>query len=887
MGRLTNRDRGYAAPPRWAEGLLSRFSPAGMEDELQGDLLEMYTYWVKTVGPSRARWRYALTVLRMIRPFCRSKTKQTYQYPQPLFFSSDMIRNYFTVAWRNLLRYKGYTALNLVGLTAGLTCVILVGLYIWDELSYDRFHKNADRIYRVTRDFVDQDGNVNLHLGLIAAPFAPRLQTDFPEIEQAVRLLGAGASLAFTDKLFNENNMFFAEKNLFKVFSFQVHQGNRDQALAEPYTVMFSEPMARKYFGSENPIGKTVRVAGEIDLVVTGVFEPLPAQSHFHPNFLISLATAEDERINGKETMRSNFGANGSATYLLLPENYDVSRLQRLFPAFIDKHLGKDAHKWTRLYLQKLTDIHLHSHLGSELEANSDSKYVTLFALIGFFILILACINYTNLATARSARRAKEIGLRKVIGAEKWQLATQFQSESVLLTCGALVLAVALSALLLPTVNTFSGKAIAMAALFNPYSITALVGLVLLTGLLAGGYPALYLTSLEPLNALKNQRSQPHRSNPLRQSLVVVQFSVAIFLLIGTAVVFEQLRFIQSKKLGYRKEQMVILPNPGKDLAHAFEQALMGIPGVTQVAFSSKVPSDRLLDMAQIQVPATTGRPAQKRELKVLYVDHDFLPTYEMRLLAGRSFSRQYPSDDSTAFVLNQRAVKLLGWSTPREAVNAPLVSGTRQGRIIGVIEDVHFESLQQSIEPLVMIIDQGRFNSVTLKLSIDEVSNTLARAKNIWQQFQPHSPFEYQFLDQNFQRLYQTEQTRGQLFTAFTIVALLIACLGLLGLAAYTAEQRTKEIGVRKALGASVSSVVGLLAKDFLKPVFIAILIASPVAWYTMRQWLQGFAYRIDMEGWYFALAGLLAIGIALLTVSFQSIKAALMNPVKALGRE
>ncbi len=801
-----------------------------------------------------------------------------------------MLKSYVTIALRNLIRHKGYTFINVLGLTVGLACFLLIALYVKDELSYDRYHRNADRIYRVTRDWVEKSGTVSLHLGHVAPPFGPLLKNDFGEIEQVVRLLGTGFTLSHGDKVFNEEDIFFAEENLFKVFTFHVTQGNPDKALADPFTIMLSRPMAEKYFRGENPVGKVLRVNGQDDLTVSGVFEPLPAQSHFHPQFLVSFKTLEDDRIYGKEGLRTNFGNNSFATYLLLPKNYDPARLTARLPAFIDKNMsgeGDKPSKWTRLYLQKLTDIHLKSNLDSEIEANGDINYIYIFSAIGVLVLLIACINYMNLATARSAGRAKEVGLRKVIGAQRGQLIGQFLSESALLTVIALLMALAAAVLMLPHLNAFTGKSLTMNNLLDGQVVGIVIILAVVTGLVAGSYPAFFLASFQPVKVLKGRLSAASRNGRLRQSLVVVQFAISIFLIICTAVVYRQLNYMQDKSLGYRKDQVLVLPAYDGDTTinyQAFIDELKGSTGIKNAGRSSRIPSGRLLDTNGAQVMKGDSLAYTDVPIKYLGVDHDFIPTYEMKLLAGRNFSRQFATDDTTAFILNETAVKQIGWKNPEQAIDQPFGYGDRKGRIVGVLKDFHFESLHEEIVPLVLLMNSNGYNNLSVSIAGNDIPAALAHVEKTWKKFLPNRPFEYEFLDQRFGELYRAEGTRGTLFTIFASISIFIACLGLFGLASFTITQRSKEISVRKVLGASVTGIVALLSKEFVRLVLIAFLVAIPLAWYFMDQWLQDFAYRTGIGIELFAIAGLLALFIALATVSYQAIRAALSNPVNSL---
>ncbi|MBC3786953.1 ABC transporter permease [Spirosoma utsteinense] len=803
-----------------------------------------------------------------------------------------MLRNYFKIAFRNLAKHKGFSFINITGVAIGLTCFLLISLYVQDELSYDCYNTHADRTYRLTRTFLSTEGTASLRLAQAAPPFGPLIKQDFPEAEQVVRTIDNGGLLRYGEHSFNEEDIFFAEANLFKVFDINVTSGNPEHALVNPFSILFSQPMAEKYFGQENPVGKTVRLYDQFDMTVTGVFEPLPAQSHFHPSFLLSFSTFNDPRVYGAEQLRTSWSNNSFNTYVLLKSGDPGSpqRMEAAFPGFQDKYVpaeeGRKASSFSVLNLQKLTDIHLKSHTDSEVEPTGDMSYIYLFSAIGLFILLIACINYMNLATARSAGRAKEVGMRKVVGALRSQLIGQFLSESILLVTFALGIAIVLLILCLPVLNTFTQKQLSFQQLLDPVFLSILVGITLLTGLVAGSYPAFFLTSFRPLGVLKGQIASTMRTGKLRQVLVITQFAIAIALIISTAVVYNQMKYIQNYRLGYAKDQVLLMPDIGDSTTNyeTLKQQLVQTGMVRDMGRSSRVPSGRLLDSYGGMALKGDSMAPVKINLRGLRVDHDFIPAYQIQMAAGRNFSRAYTTDTSM-IVLNETAARQLGW-TPEQAIGKPFQYGPVKGQIIGVTKDYHFESLHQPVAALAMILvpDQLNWLSIPLKGSTPAA---IRQVESVWKRFFPQRPFDYQFLDTRFDRLYAREQTQQTLFTIFASVAILISCLGLFGLSMFMAEQRTKEIGIRKVLGASELSLVALFSQDFMKLVLVALLIASPVAWYAMHTWLSDFAYRTDIHWWVFLLAGGLTVGIALLTVSFQSVKAALMNPVKSLRSE
>ncbi|GAB3704438.1 ABC transporter permease [Spirosoma flavus] len=801
-----------------------------------------------------------------------------------------MLRNYLLIAFRNLRKHKAFSFINIVGVAVGLACFLLIALYVKDELSYDRYNANADRIYRVTRTFLSSEGTPSLKLAQAAPPFGPLIKQDFPEAEQVVRTIDNGALIKYGEHSFNEDDVFFAEANLFKVFDFKITSGNPDQALVNPFSIMFSRPMAEKYFGKENPIGKTVRIGNQFDMIVTGVYEPLPTQSHFHPNFLISFSTFNDNRVYGAEQLRTNWGNNAFNTYMLLKPGVDPKRIEAAFPAFQNKHIpsgeGAKPSTWSVLNLQNVADIHLYSHTDSEVEPTGDISYIYLFSAIGLFILLIACINYMNLATARSAGRAKEVGMRKVVGALRTQLISQFLSESFVLVIFALIIAIFLVVLGLPTLNDFTKKQLALNQLLDPVFLTILLSITLLTGLVAGSYPAFFLTSFRPLGVLKGQIASTMRSGKLRQVLVITQFSIAIALIISTAIVYNQMKYIQDYRLGYAKDQVLIIHDASDSTTNyeTLKEQFIQTGSVRGVGRSSRIPSGRLLDSQDAKAMKGDTMTPVKINLRGLRVDYDFIPTYQIKMAAGRNFSRNY-STDTSMVVLNETAARQLGW-TPEQAIGKPFQYGSAKGQIIGVTKDFHFESLHQQMAALAMVMSTDNFNWLSIPLKGD-VPTAVKNVESVWKRFFPGRPFNYQFLDERFGRLYAREQTQQTLFSVFAGIAILISCMGLFGLSMFMAEQRTKEIGIRKVLGASEISLVALFSKDFMKLVLVSLVIASPVAWWAMHNWLNDFAYRTDIHWWVFVLAGGLTILIALLTVSFQSVKTALTNPIKSLRSE
>lgn len=808
-----------------------------------------------------------------------------------------MFRNYLKIAIRNLLKYRFISFINLSGLTIGLTCCLLITIYILNELSYDKYNVNAKNIYRVTRTFYDNKGSVSFNFCTISPPFGYYFPTDFPEIKKMTRLLDNGTTpLKYKDKIFNEKNIFFADENLFDVFTVNVLKGNPTKALVDPFSVMLTEETAKKYFGDEDPVNKTIRFNNQFDVKVTGIYKAFPANSHLHPEMLLSFNTLKDSTVYGERNLETNWGNNSFYTYLLMPDHFSPDRMISQFPSFIDRrmagqeYVGKQASKFTSLGLQKLSDIHLYSHTDSEAEPNGDISRVYIFSAIALFILLIACINYMNLSTARSALRAREIGIRKVIGAEKKELIAQFLGESVLVCFAATLLAFVLCYLALPWLNRISGQELSLNLLLKWQIIVPLILTPFVVGILSGLYPALFMSSFQPVKTLKGLFKARGGSISFRKVLVVAQFAISIILIITTAIVFQQLGYMQNKSLGFDKERVITMANsPEVNKQYdAFRTELLQNAAFKNVTRSSRIPTGRLLDNMGASTYTGDSAQAVKTDLKFVSVDPDFISTFGIAVKSGRFFSREYGTD-TASFVLNESSAKAIGW-TNQEAVGKEFKYGPQKGHIIGVINDFHFESMHQAIGPMIFCLfpaSQVYFNNVSIKIAGNDIPSALNYFERTWKKYFPETPVDYTFLDQNFDKLYQAEQKQAKLFTVFACIAIFIACLGLFGLSAFAITQRIKEIGIRKVLGANVQGIVVLLSREFLMLVLFAAPIAFIVAWIAMNNWLRDFAYRVSIHWWVFIIAGILAALIAFITVSFQAVRAAVANPVKSLRTE
>jgi putative ABC transport system permease protein len=816
-----------------------------------------------------------------------------------------MIKNYLRSAFRNIKRHPFVSFINIFGLTVGLICCLLILSYIINERSYDKFNTNAEDIRRVTRIFYSSKNVESLHLSAIAPPFGPLLQSAFPDIKKVTRVLAIGSTaFHYKDKLFDEKNSVFADENFFDFFSVPVVVGDHNNALKEPYSIMLSESMAKKYFGDSDPINKGILLdnvfLGKIkhDFKVTGVFKAFPANSHMHPEILMSFSTLKDPVIYGENGLANDFGGNAFYTYLLFPKNYNTDRIESQLPDFLDKYVHLDGtagnaktHDGTKLTFEKLTDIHLRSHLDDEFEQNGDIKRVYIFSAIALFILLIACINYMNLSTARSVLRAKEIGIRKVIGAQRKEIISQFLSESVLITWFAVALAMAATSFLLPMINHLANTNLAFDSLLQWQILVPVLLLPFVIGLISGIYPAIFMSSFLPVKVLKGIIKTGSGGVSFRKVLVVLQFSISIILIVATTVVYRQLQYIQKIDLGFNKDAVLTMEYVGQlnPQYEAFKADLLKNGAIKDVGRSSRIPSGRLLDFQNGWALVDGIMKPIQGDLKYISADYGFIPTYGMKMAAGRNFSQAF-STDTNNYIVNEAAVRSLGWKTPQNAIGKDIMYGGIRGKVVGIVKDFHFESLHQAITPLLFqlpSVSNSQYHVMSVKVNSRDVQTAVSSLQATWHKYLPETPFDFTFLDDKLGQLYSSEQHQGSLFTIFSCIAIFIACLGLFGLSAFTIAQRVKEIGVRKVLGASVQQIVLELSKGFLLLVLISAAVAIPIAGWAMHQWLADFAFHTEMGWWIFAAAGMLALTIAFITIGFQSVKAALANPVKSLRGE
>lgn len=810
-----------------------------------------------------------------------------------------MLKNYFKVAWRNLLRNKTFSLINILGLAIGLASFILIALFVADELSYDRFNEKASRIYRINGDV--RFGGNDLRLAVSSDMMGPTLKNDFPQVEQFVRIYNSSGSKLIKkgNEFIDESAVAHADSTLFDVFTFPAIAGDTRKALNDPNTVVLTGSAALKYFGTTDVLGKTIETNEDNSTLykITAVIKDLPRNSHFNFDFFFSM--------DNVEYGWGNFLSHNFQTYLLLREGADPNEIESKFPDVIDRYVLPQAQQFMEIKsmdefrrsgnkleysLMPLTDIHLKSDRFPELGVNSDVQYVYIFSAVALFILLIACVNFMNLSTARSANRAREVGIRKVLGTEKKSLVSQFLLESIFTAVISMLLALALVSLAIGYFNGIAGKELTMSVLLSPKYLAFLVLLPLVVGALAGSYPAAFLSSFKPVNVLKGKINQGLKRSYLRSGLVVFQFFTSIVLIVGTLVVYRQLNFIRNKKIGFNKDQVLVVngTNALGNNTDAFHQQVAALTGVKKAAFAGYLPVSNSARNDNTFFSEAVMTNDNGLNMQVWNVDYDYIPTLGMELVDGRNFSKSFGAD-SSAVIINESAAALIGFKDPigKKIYTSDGTPGTTLDyTIIGVVKNFNFESLRRNVGPLCMRLG---YNKWTAAYRIDpaHTSNLIAQIENKWKSLSPAMPFSYQFLDESFDSMYRAEQRVGKVAISFAVLAVLIACLGLFGLATYMAEQRTKEIGVRKVLGASVPNIVTMLSGDFIRLVLIASVLAFPVAWYAMDLWLRDFAYRINVGWWVFVVAGVVAILIAIITVSYQAIKAAIANPVTSLRAE
>ncbi len=870
--------------PKIAFSVLRFLIPEYDREFLYFNFKDLYDQALTGKGPFYAAAWLWMQILSSIPGFFSAK----------LYWSGIMIKNFLKITIRNFQRHKVYSLINILGLTFGMAMFLLIILWIQDELSYDTYHKNADRIYRLTVS--SKIGDTENDLAMSTPLLGQTLVNDFPEVLRSTRFYNVWGDILVThkDNSFVEKRFMYADSNVFKVLSIPLLKGDPETALKNPNTLVLSESSARKYFGEDNPVGKTLLINKKVQYSVTGVFKDIPRNSHLHADILASFS-------GHWYSTDQNWVSSNCFTYILLEKNFPPENLETKFPGIIKKHAGpkvkaalgitlEEFYKSGGKYayeLQKITDIHLHSNLQYELEANSDIKYVYFFAAIALFILIIACINFINLTTAKARNRAKEVGIRKIAGSTKMQLIRQFIFESFFLCLIAMFFALVLVYMLLPWFNELSGKQLTVDFAENTPILMIVFCLAIFVGLFSGSYPAFFLASLKPVSMLKHNTKQGIKRPILRRGLVILQFSISIFILIGTFVVIEQLQFIQDRKLGFNKENVLVIKraNALGNQWQAFKREILNNNNILSAAGTNTHPGLTLGD----DIYKREGVDNQTFIIWQLFADQEFVKTMEIELNEGRDFSREMGTD-SSAIILNERAVSFLGLTEPvgkRLFLQLPGKSTEKPYNIIGVMKNFHFQTLKKEIRPMAVRLLEWNPTYLLCRINSNNLPETLSFLKDKWNNFTSDQPIEFEFLDEKLEKQYNAEQLTGKLFSLFSILTLLIACLGLFGLSAYMAEQRTKEIGIRKVLGASIPGILYLYSKEFLLCVLISNVIAWPAAWIVMNNWLRNFVYRTGM-GWdIFVISGFTAVIITIITISYHSVKAFSANPVNSLRYE
>jgi putative ABC transport system permease protein len=855
--------------------LLSRLISKQKNYGLFGDMEEIYNFQVVEKGRIKADLWFWLQVGKTIPASLLNS----------LYWSSVMFNNYLKITFRNFKRQKAYSIINVTGLAVGMACFICILVYVHHELSYDRFHANADNICRLV-----MKGNTSgspFDVALSSGPIGPTMVKDFPEVDKAVRFQRRERiPVNYEKKQFLEEGIFYADETVFDVFTFSLLKGNPDTALKNPFSAVIIRETARRYFGSANPLGKILRFNQREDYAVTGVMEDVPENSHINFDFLLSYETllAANRSQTESWTQFTNY------TYLLLKEGANPREIEKKIPALNAGHMGFDPADmgWNLIFaLQPLKSIHLHSNLQGEIKENGDIAYIYIFSSIAVFILLLACINFMNLATARSSNRAKEMGMRKVLGASRGKLIKQFLGESLIYSFLSLLLALILVEFAIPALSSLSGHTLDVRYTEIPWLIPGTAGIAIFAGLTAGIYPSLILASFQPAHVIKRSPGSAHQRRYFRSVLVTFQLAVSTFLIIATGIILRQNAFMKNKKLGFDKERVIVLQivdDSVRQSIAAVKQELKNLPGVLDVTATSHIPGWGGLAAAHLP----EGFSMENTQImRIIHTDHDFLNTMGIELVAGRNFSPEFPGDPQRSVLINETAAKKFGWDNPL-GKRIQQIYGNKQIRVVvGVVKDFHMSSLHNPIEPMFINNSFPAINAVCVRTGPGNIKRTLDSIRATWKNVIPNAPFEYSFLDESFDKQYRAEERLSRLFSYFSLLAIFIACLGLCGMACYSAEKRTKEIGIRKVLGASASGIVLMFSRDLIKLFITANVVVWPIVYAASQKWLQNFAYRTNIGIDIFLLSALLILVITLGTVSYQAIKAALANPVDSLRYE
>ncbi|MEM6843097.1 MAG: ABC transporter permease, partial [Bacteroidota bacterium] len=852
-------------------------------EDIEGDLLERFERRLEKEGSKKAWWGFTKDVVKLFRPgIIRSMlgSNRSNHY--------HMFQSHFKIAWRNLIKQKLYSIINITGLAVGIASFLLIALYIYNELSYDRYHQKADNIYRVVEDL--RTDNELLFQAFSSLPMGPAFAREYPDVLDFVRFRYRTSLVSNGNVKAYEENCYLADSSVFQVFNFPLIEGDPRSALTEPMSVVLTESTAQKYFGKESPVGKNLEINGEYHKV-TGVAADVPANSHFTFDVLISFITFSSKN---RQLEEAAWFLNGVHTYLLLVDGDNTAaKLRANMSGFITKYMGakEDAFKmyYDDLPLQPLTNIYLEKPRTYENGKRGSISNLYILSSIALFILLIACFNYINLTTAQASRRTKEVSLRKVLGVERKVLIHQFLGESIIICFLSMLLGLLLTVVLMPFSNDLLGTTLNLSLLNHWYIWLSLLGFSILLGILAGIYPAFVLSGLHPLLIFRHSSRSIHSNADLRKVLVAGQFVLSITLIAGTLLVFDQLNLISNLKLGFDKEKMLKIDfNSNDNIKQHLESVkneLRNIPGVASSAAANTVPGEYPTNLFS-SIEIEEGKMVETN-INTNFIDHDFIPNYGIKMVAGRAFSRDFTADDSTAFVINESAVKHFDWTSPEIAIGRAVSQRGKNGRIVGVVQDFHYNSLHHEVEPLLMHIDTDATRSLSLKLVSDDIPTVVAEIEKTWKVLAPHLPFQYSFLDQDYNYLYRAEEQLSKVVSVFSGLAIFVACLGLLGLTSFSVERRFKEIGIRKVLGASTSSVVLLISNEFIKLILIALILAIPITYSVISSWLENFTQRIVINPFAFVIAGGGIVLVAWLVISFISIKAAQLNPVDALKDE
>ena len=864
-------------PPNWATMLLVRFGDPNTREEVQGDMLEMYAYWSKTVGVKKADLKYIWSSLKLLRPF--TKQKRLKEYPATFLFSHDMIRNYFKIAFRNLLKNKGYSAINIGGLAVGMSVAMLIGLWIYDELSFDKYHKNHKRVGQVMQhvSFDVEKATYNV----TPIPLAEELRSKYPDFKSVSLSKNQAFILASGEKKFAKSGN-AVEPDFVEMMSLKMLAGTGN-GLKDVNSIMLSESLSKAFFGSENPLNKLIKVDNTLTVKVTGVYEDFPANSSFREVLFLTpweFAVAKDDWIKSSLTEWDN---NSFQVYAQLKDGADFGKVSAKIKDTRMKRDDPPGYK-PEFFLHPMDRWHLYADFKNGVNIGGLIQFVWLFGIIGVFVLLLACINFMNLSTARSEKRAKEVGIRKAVGSLRSQLISQFFSESLLVVTFAFMISLFLATVFLPFFNEVADKKMSM-LWFNPWFWLMGIVFTLATGLISGSYPALYLSSFQPLKVLKGTFSVGRFAAVPRKILVVMQFTVSVTLIIGTIIVFRQIQFANNRPIGYSRNGLIeIRKNTPELYGHyeALRNDLKNTGAVKEMSESSGAVT--VQDGGTTDISWEGKSPEAHPLVMANSVTHDYGNTIGWQLKEGRDFSRSF-STDTSSMILNEAAVKLMGFKKP---IDSFVRASGKQYKVVGVIKDMIKENPFSPVSPSFFIVNYNNLITINIRLAPNLSANeALAKVESVFKRYNPGSPFTYNFVDQEYSKKFGTEERIGKLATFFAILAIFISCLGLFGLASFVAEQRTKEIGIRKVLGASIANLWQMLSKDFVFLVIISCFISIPLAWYFMNGWLENYKYHTEISWWIFALTGIGALAITLLTVSYQAIKAALLDPVKSLRSE